>query len=208
MGVVIMAPVVINRRAGREVIPVAMKKQVTPIKINTIPEYDPEKAVHALVYIAKKLGGVADIYKVLKIVFFADKRHLERYGRLIFGDIYIAMDHGPVPSGAYDAVKHVRGTAVWCKPHSLATKALQAKGMNIIPLIEPDLDLFSDSDVECLDEAIEECRHLTFRELRKKSHEDPAFKKSNTNSEITIQAMAGTLSNAAAILEYLQGQSE
>jgi uncharacterized phage-associated protein len=185
-----------------------MKKQVTPIKISTVPEYDPEKVVHSLVYIAQKLGGVVDTYKALKIVFFADKRHLERYGRLIFGDTYIAMDHGPVPSGAYDVVKYVRGTAVWCKPHPLAKKALQAKGMNIIPLIEADLDVFSDSDLMCLDEAIEECRHLAFKELRKKSHEDPAFKKSNTNSEITIEAIAGTLSNGAAILEYVHGQSE
>jgi len=200
---VIMRAAVIDRRTGREVLPVTMKKQVSPIKISTIPEYDPEKAVHALVYIAEKLGGVADIYKALKIIFFADKRHLERYGRFIFGDTYIAMDHGPVPSGAYDAVKHVRGTAVWCKPHPLAKKALQAKGMNIIPLIEADLELFSDSDLECLDEAIEECRHLTFKALRKKSHEDPAFKESNANSEITIEAMAGTLPNAASLLEYL-----
>jgi len=34
--------------------------------------------------------------------------HLERYGRLIFGDTYIAMKHGRVPPGVYDMRKDAR----------------------------------------------------------------------------------------------------
>ena len=61
-------------------------KPINTIPISTIDEYDADKAVHCLVYVLKKLGGVADLYTLLKIIYFADKRHLERYGRFLFGD--------------------------------------------------------------------------------------------------------------------------
>jgi uncharacterized phage-associated protein len=195
-------------RAAREVQVMSSKKTVAPIRIKTTAEYDPEKAVHTLAYVAKKLGGAADMYKLLKIIYFADKRHLERYGRFIFGDTYIAMNHGPVPSGAYDAIKDVRGMAVWCRRHPLAKKALRVQGTEIIPTIEPDLDLFSESDLECLDETIRECRDLSFQELKKRSHGDPAFRKADANGEMTIESIAATLPNAGAVLEYLHGSSE
>jgi len=59
--------------------------------------YRSEKVRQAVAYIASKLPGRENMYKVLKVMYFADKLHLKRYGRVIFGDRYIAMKHGPVP---------------------------------------------------------------------------------------------------------------
>ena len=42
------------------------------------------------------------------VLLFADKKHLERYGRFITGDTYSAMENGPVPSFAYDVVKCIK----------------------------------------------------------------------------------------------------
>ena len=68
--------------------------------------FDPEKGIEVLLYIADK---TKDIYKILKILYFADKLHLSKYGRFISGDYYIAMKHGPVPSRSYDIIKIARG---------------------------------------------------------------------------------------------------
>ncbi|WP_409530306.1 Panacea domain-containing protein [Shinella sp.] len=44
-------------------------------------------------------------FHALKTLYYADRAHLQRYGRPITGDRYIAMENGPVPSYAYNAVK-------------------------------------------------------------------------------------------------------
>ena len=67
------------------------------------------KALETLVYLANKDQRQ---YWVLKAIYLADKEHLQKYGRQMFGDRYIAMKLGPVPSLAYDIVKSVRVGAV------------------------------------------------------------------------------------------------
>jgi len=180
---------------------------VTPINttpIRTIDEYDADKAVHSLVYVLTKLGGVAELYTLLKIIYFADKRHLDRYGRFLFGDRYIAMRAGPVPSGAYDAIKVVRGDSGCCHPHPLAKEALRVDGNYVYALMEPDLDLFSESDLECLDETIEEANRIGWKGLWWQSHRDPAFRGADLNGEMSLEVIAKSLPNADAVLEYLR----
>jgi len=174
-----------------------------PIPVRTGEDYDPDKSVHTLAYVITKLGGAVDVYILLKIIYFADKRHLNRYGRFLFGDTYVAMKAGPVPSGAYDAVKIARGGSAWCRPHPLAKELLAVNENNVCALAKPDLDFFSESDLECLNEAIEECRNLDWREIWRRSHRDPAFRAADFNGEMPITSIARSLPNAEAVLEYL-----
>ncbi|MEP7246474.1 MAG: Panacea domain-containing protein [Gammaproteobacteria bacterium] len=64
--------------------------------------FDPDKAVEAILFTSTTAGTT--LYETLKLLYLADKLHLERYGRLIFGDHYVAMEHGPVGSDAYDVM--------------------------------------------------------------------------------------------------------
>ena len=66
--------------------------------------FDETKGVEALVYIARRWPGVTAFY-ASKILFFAEKLHLNRYARPIVGDTFIAMPNGPVPSTIYDFIK-------------------------------------------------------------------------------------------------------
>lgn len=84
-------------------------------------KFDPEKAVEVILYIATR-AKIRDIYHVLKLLYFADKAHLERNGRFICGDSYVAMKSGPVPSGTYDIIKDIRGDGI----HSFAEHARHA----------------------------------------------------------------------------------
>ncbi|MEK7221817.1 MAG: Panacea domain-containing protein, partial [Nitrospirota bacterium] len=60
--------------------------------------FDPDKAIQAILFVARSITG-ATFHQISKIIYFADKDHLQKYGRLICGDSYVAMKHGPVPSG-------------------------------------------------------------------------------------------------------------
>ncbi|MFH1477845.1 MAG: Panacea domain-containing protein [Verrucomicrobiota bacterium] len=61
--------------------------------------FDFRKATQALNFFALKNSGEISKYKALKLVFFADRFHLRKYGRPVTGDEYYAMQRGPVPSG-------------------------------------------------------------------------------------------------------------
>jgi uncharacterized phage-associated protein len=57
------------------------------------------KATQALAFLAEQAGGNLNKMKALKLIFFADRYHLRKYGRSITNDTYFAMKYGPVPSG-------------------------------------------------------------------------------------------------------------
>src|SRR5258706_11764751 len=67
-------------------------------------EFRKEKASEAIIYIARRIPDPT-YHSISKLLYFADKTSLERYGRFIFGETYVAMKHGPVPSNVYDMMK-------------------------------------------------------------------------------------------------------
>ncbi len=175
---------------------------VTPVTVRGPFTFDPQKAIDAILYVANRLKS-ANMYSVLKILYFADKQHLHRYGRFIFGDRYVAMRLGPVPSGAYDLIKIVRGESPLLQCPEVEN-AFTMDGYRVIPYVDADMDVFSDSDIECLDQAIEECRDLPFRELKERSH-DQAWQAADENDFMTIESIAALAPNyKGPLLEYLQ----
>ena len=63
-----------------------------------------DKAIEVLVWLAKMKPGI-DIYHIAKVLFYADKMHINKYARPVIGDSYIKMPYGPVPSGVSDLIK-------------------------------------------------------------------------------------------------------
>lgn len=139
-----------------------------------------EKAVNSLLFVVNNLEK-ADTHKTYKILYFADQKHLLKYGRPIFGDTYVKMEYGPVPSFVKNVVdENIQGLEeVVAKYHSYFIKSLE----------EPNLDYLSESDLECLKEAIEENKNLDFSTLTDKSH-DYAYHKAVWNINYIDMAKA------------------
>jgi len=70
--------------------------------------FNREKAIQSILYVTNKLTR-KDFHKIFKILYFAERKHMQDWGMPIIGDTYIAMDAGPVPSRVYDMLKIVRG---------------------------------------------------------------------------------------------------
>jgi uncharacterized phage-associated protein len=66
---------------------------------------DREKALDVAKYFLKRLGGSDNYFRLLKLIFFADRYHFRKYLRLITNDHYVAMKRGPVASYLYDVFK-------------------------------------------------------------------------------------------------------
>jgi len=162
---------------------------------------DVEKAVEVILYLAKR-APLPDVYHLCKILYFADKKHLERYGRFICDESYVAMKNGPVPSGVYDLLKYVRGDGrVLQSEHARNSFGIEER--RVFPFRDANLAMLSESDRECLDEAIAENGNLPFSGLKKKSH-DAAFDSADENDFISIEAIAATLKDSDLIIEHLR----
>jgi hypothetical protein len=163
--------------------------------------FDPEKALEVLLYIASRLDE--DFYRVLKTLYFADKKHLENYGRPICGDHYIAMRSGVVPSGLYDFVKDVR------EPHRSpshgvdARQAFELSNYRIVPKREANLEYLSTSDRECLDQAIKDMKRMDWNSLHKATH-GADYDAAERDDEIPFDAVVRTLPNGELLLESLR----
>ena len=165
---------------------------------------DVEKTLEAIVYISHKTNNLIHIVKTL---YFADKYHLENYGRLITGDSYIAMKEGPVPSGAYDIIKYVRGDNHAFEARIVQVhpeKAIEVKNKEVvIPLRPPNLDYLSESDLECLDKSIDVYAEMDLIQLWKIAHEEEAYTKARRNYPIRLSDIITSLPNGKEILDYL-----
>lgn len=124
-------------------------------------KFNIEKAINSLLYIChSQSGNACDMYNLLKIIFFADSDHLFKYGRPITGDTMFSMKYGPVPSECYDMVK----------PGSPFQNYFQNEQNIVEAKQKPNMGVFSQSDIECLDKSISENAGLAFPQLRDKSH--------------------------------------
>ncbi|MEK6752753.1 MAG: Panacea domain-containing protein [Chloroflexota bacterium] len=168
---------------------------------------DTQKALEAIVYVSQKTNN---LFNVVKTLYFADKFHLENYGRLITGDRYIAMEDGPVPSGAYDLIKFVRGDEftynskiIDAHPEKAIKVVRDGKETMVSPLREYDPDYLSESDIECLDKSIELFAKMNTSKLWDIVHQEEAYKKTPPNKTMPISEIILSLPNGKDVLEFL-----
>jgi len=128
---------------------------------------DKTKMLEGIIWLANRMPGITQ-YQIAKMFFFADRMHLNNYGRPIFGDVYCAMENGPVPSATYDAIKQdLLGDSI-----SVNTVGAKKK---LTALRPADLDEFSDTDIKVLEAVFEEKRTKSFGQLKEETHKDYAW---------------------------------
>lgn len=156
-------------------------------------QFKREKAIEAILFIATQLEKPT-FHSISKMLYFADKMHLEQYGRLICDDTYIAMEYGPVPSGVYDMMRH--GGIVY-------DDSFMKQGYVIKSVRNPDLDELSDSDIACLEAAIQQFGDYSFGQLVDITHQDSAWINAPQNGEMTIEDIVKMLDQSDGLLEYI-----
>jgi uncharacterized phage-associated protein len=169
--------------------------------------YDKDKSIASILFILNKLGKT-DFHKVFKILYFADQKHLTKYGNPITGDIYIAMKNGPVPSKVYDILKTVRDNVKFNVTLKELTDLFEIHGNHeVTAKVNANLDFLSESDIECLESSIEENKNLSFDELTEKSHKD-AWNKASRDNELSFLdiAIEGGANNV--MVSYIETVSE
>jgi len=160
-----------------------------------------------MLFVVTRLPTPANVYNVLKCLYYADRKHLQEYGRQIYGDTFYALEYGPVPSGAYDIVKYISGRAKWDLKFPEALGLLEARGDRLAARGEPDTELLSRSDMACLLEAARKYGSMSFRRLKKLSYQGKAFENADPNGEMKLSDLIDELKGAEAIASHLKDRA-
>lgn len=134
------------------------------------------KTVEALLYLMELAGEKRlDQYKLGKALFFADREHLNAFGRPITFCNYAAMKDGPVPSEAYSLLKGepIKGAEQIETPWQALN--LRDNIFNYVPERVANRRKLSVSDLETLETAYEFVKDKSFGEIRNVTHDDGAY---------------------------------
>lgn len=179
--------------------------------MNKMSAEDIAKLKAVALYVLDKCGET-DFIHLFKIIYFAERNLYAKYGQHLVKDTFIAMEHGPVPSHLYDALKLMNGKGNNKNVKAISDSLLPAGGECAWFFVKagekPDLDELSKAEIEALDAAIDKYKDMDTKTLSELSH-DSAWHEAwdkNHNAVMTSLniAKAGDASNE--FLEYLQEQ--
>jgi uncharacterized phage-associated protein len=139
-----------------------------------------QKVLECILWLASERPGI-DVYHIVKCAFYADKHHLNRYGRPVTGDTYKADAYGPLGQVLYNLLRDepIEYLALGGNGRVPIEVAGKECGYRVSAKREPNLRLLSQSDVESLRWSLENYAHLSFDQLVELSHAEEAYQRAN-----------------------------
>ena len=139
------------------------------------PRYIPNaaKALEVILWIVQRRPGI-DVYHLVKATFFADKYHLNRYGRPITADSYFAAPWGPLPQVVYNLLKRDPIEMIALESNGELPFRVDAKH-RVYGDREANLRRLSVTDVEALEFGVRHVEDRSFEEIYLETHDDPAY---------------------------------
>jgi uncharacterized phage-associated protein len=131
-------------------------------------QYDSSRAAQAVLWLLHKHGGAMDKLKLVKLVFYADRDHIAKFGRPIAGGPYVAMKHGPVSSKLLNDLAQAAPGAGY---------PFEARGRRVLALSQVDENELSESDMSVLEAVNAQYGNLDTFRLRDLTHELKAWRK-------------------------------
>ncbi|MGH8737900.1 MAG: Panacea domain-containing protein, partial [Burkholderiales bacterium] len=127
--------------------------------------------------------------------------------RQIYGETFYALEHGPVPSAAYEIVKYANGRAKWDLQFPEALALLEVNDVYLSARGQVDTDLLSRSDMACLLDATRKYGTMPFGRLKKLSHQGKAFENADSNGEMKLADLIDELRDSKAVASHLADRS-
>ena len=162
-----------------------------------------EKFVNAVAYFAQNCPGATKL-KICKLLYFADKEHLTRFGRAIAGDHYYRLAHGPIPTRGLDILRG-HGTPA---EKALLDQYVSVIGNSVHPKKRPNLKAFSKSDVEVLRTTCNRYGKLTPAKLRSLSHAEAAWLGAEENGPMDYSLFFGDSEQERGMKQFVEAEQE
>lgn len=135
-----------------------------------------------VLYVLQSFESGVDYIKLFKILYFAQREHLVKYGRGVIDDTFHALKYGPVPSFIYKSLQMIEGRLDREIDFESFCAGIQVSDSSVVSsTIAPDMDELSESDLICLDKSIKKYREFDSYRLSARSH-DAAWKEAYSRS--------------------------
>jgi len=150
-------------------------------------DYDEHKFAELVVYVAQRLQGdpAGGAVKVNKVLFYAEFGHMRAHGRPITGAEYFRLPQGPAPRRLVPVRDRLiaRGDLQQVKSSYLGMTQHR-----LIPLRDPDLSLFTDDEIETVEQALAALLSLTGAAASDMSHEEIGWQMVEERETIPFEA--------------------
>jgi len=170
--------------------------------------FDPNRVTQAAGYLFVQSGRDEMQYlKLLKLLYFADRKSLAESGTPITGDVPVAMDYGPVLSAVYDYIKcnPRKGVHVW-------SRYFETKGFSLFRKEDPGTGDLSRYDRRILSEVFNEHRDVDGFDMSAASHDFPewveAYNGRGTGTKITTENILSSIGMSPARIESIKIEAE
>ncbi|MEI4930963.1 Panacea domain-containing protein [Aeromonas caviae] len=133
-----------------------------------------EKALDVMHYFVNKLGGVTTDVKLMKLMYFADRKALLDTGFPITDDSYYIMNRGPILSSSLDLINHCpeEFLSVFENPTNKNEGGYPVKEINLRRDSVRQHDYLAEIEMEILDEIFNELGGMTTNEIVRYAHND------------------------------------
>ncbi len=135
---------------------------------------DINKTLDVMYYISKKLGEPITDVKLMKLMYFSDKKALIDTGYPITDDYYYLMNRGPILSCSLDHLNNYSEefASVFKKPKSSTEGGYPVKNVKLKSTAKRKLEYLAEIEVEILDDILDELGSMSTNEIVKYAHSD------------------------------------
>lgn len=145
---------------------------------NSVPfRLDVEKTIQAVgVLLRSEPDHRMNYMRLIKLLYLADRRALQKTGKMITGDRVVAMERGPVLSGVYNLIRgeHI-AARVW-------DEFIERDEYNIRLTKRPDVEKLSRFEIETLQRVLDEFRSCDEWDMVRHTHELEEWKRNDPGS--------------------------
>ena len=164
-----------------------------------------------LLYILQHSGNDRhNVYSVVKTAYYAQQLHFVKWALPLYKDKIAALQFGPVPSTIYDILKMARGDKKVLAYHGNSplksvSEAIGFQDEIFYPTEEADCDVLSQSNIECIAEAIKIVASMDFDEIVADTHGEEWTRVWNSKTRFMDDIMIAKEGGAdESVISYLQ----
>lgn len=172
-----------------------------------------KKIETVVLYILQAFKEGVDYIKLFKIMYFAQRDYLSKYGKVLCPDTFKARKYGPVPAFSDKVIKTVETHERVSEKSDIKPFVASVKVQNqlVYGVQNPDIDYLSVKERQCLDHWIEYCRDKdSIKELSPESHDNAykaawkAYKDDPQKGEMTWIAIARAAGASDKMVSYIR----